>query len=115
MSFEIVDIHADVSVDAKGYPTQVTIESREVIILKDNQVGVLLGKKKHHGKGIFFQGGIINPGWRGSLTIELIVFGEVRIKEGDPIAHALIFTDNGMIEELSTEEGISVGIQENPP
>lgn len=63
-------------------------------MLKDNQVGILLGKKTHHEKGIFFQGGIINPGWEGTLTIELVIFGEAQIKKGEEIAHALIFIDD---------------------
>ena len=39
-------------------------------------------------------GGIINPGWdsniSGPLTIEFTVFGELDIKKGDSIAHAII-------------------------
>ncbi len=115
MSFEIIDIHSNAKVVGKGYPLQLTVSSQEEISLGPNQVGVLLGKNKHHRSGIFFQGGIINPGWSGYLTIELVIFGEATIEIGEAVAHALIFTDHGMIEELSTEEGIAVGIEENPP
>ncbi len=70
-----------------------TVRAEEEITLALNQIGTLHGKKSHHDKGIFFQGGIINPGWSGHLTIELVVFGELRLAKGDEVAHAVIFTE----------------------
>lgn len=93
MKITIRDIHSNVAVRGKGFPQHVTIRSREEVSVGKNQMGILIGKKTHHDKGVFFQGGLINPGWKGYLTIELVIFGEIDIKEGEEVAHAIIFTE----------------------
>jgi deoxycytidine triphosphate deaminase len=65
----------------------------------------LEGKKGHHHKGIFMQGGVLNPGWKGRLTIELTFTNEVKITKGDKIAHAIIFTFDDKVETTRDTKG----------
>ncbi|MCK4354760.1 hypothetical protein KAW43_00160 [Candidatus Parcubacteria bacterium] len=87
----IVDVTASSSVKVVGSGTLI-VESNEEFDLSENEIGLLEGKRSHHHKGIFMQGGVLNPGWKGRLTIEFLLSGEAKIEKGDKIAHAIIFT-----------------------
>ena len=90
MNCEIIDITSSSDIVVKTAIGTVIIISNEYLKLKNNEVGFLEGKRKHHHQGIFMHGGIINPGWEGYLTIEFLVTGELNIKKNDKVAHAII-------------------------
>lgn len=90
MNFRIVDIHAATEVKVRAAQATVIIPTQEIVKLSKDEVGFLEGKFSDHQKGVYMQGGIINPGWTGYLTVELIVFGECDIKVGQEVAHAII-------------------------
>ena len=92
MKFEIVDLTADADISFYGY---ISIKTQQYIEMGPKDVGVILGKHRHHIKGIFCYGGIINPNWSGYLTVELYSTIPVSIKKGEEVAHALIFRDVG--------------------
>ena len=91
MKFRIVQLTSDSDIRVHGAPTCVTVHAQEEIVMGPNEVGHLEGKRTHHQQGAFMQGGMLNPGWRGKPSIEiLLMFGHLEIKRGDEIAHALI-------------------------
>lgn len=90
MKARVINITSASNVKVKTAIGTVIITSNEYIKLKKNEVGFLEGKRKHHHQGIFMQGGIINAGWEGYLTIEFLVTGEVNIQKNDQVAHAII-------------------------
>ncbi len=90
MEFRIVDISSASRVKVKTAQAIVIVPSNETIVLGDDEIGFLEGKFTDHQKGIYMQGGIINPGWSGKITIELIIFGECDIAVGEQLAHAII-------------------------
>ena len=91
MKFRIVQLHSASDVLTHGSGFCVTVQAQETLTLGTNEVGILLGKRTHHQQGAFFAGGILNPGWSGVPSIEMIVFGRLEVKKGDEVAHALIF------------------------
>jgi len=91
MKIRVIDITSASDVKVKSDKATVIIPSDEYIKLSKNEIGTLEGKQSHHIQGIFMQGGIINAGWEGILSIELLIQGEVEIKKGDKVAHAIIF------------------------
>ena len=97
LTIKVVDVTANSSVKVVGSGTLI-VESEEEFDLGENEVGFLEGKRGHHHKGIFMQGGILNPKWRGRLTIEFVFTGEAKITKGDKIAHAIIFTADSNVE-----------------
>ena len=91
MRFRIVQLTSDSDVIVHGAPTCVTVHTQEEISLSPNEVGHMEGKRTHHRRGAFMMGGLLNPGWSGKPSIEiLLMFGYLEIKKGDEIAHALI-------------------------
>lgn len=90
MSFRIMDITSASDIKVKASQAIVMVPSNEYVYVEKDEVGFLEGKFHDHQRGIYMQGGIINPGWGGKLTIELLIFGEVEIKKGQPLAHAII-------------------------
>ena len=98
MKARIINITSASDVKVKASTGTVIIRSNEHLDLKPNEVGQLEGKRKHHHQGVFMQGGIINPGWSGNLMIEFLITGEVDIKKGDKIAHAIIFEMDENVE-----------------
>ena len=94
----IIDITAKGDVKVKAGIATVIVESNEELNLDENEVGFLEGKRSHHHQGVFMQGGIINPGWKGRLTIEFLVTGEIKIVKGDEVAHATIFRLEDAVE-----------------
>lgn len=90
MEFRILDITSASSVRVKAAQASVIVPSNELIGLADDEFGFLEGKFADHKRGIYMQGGVINPGWKGKLTIELLINGECDIKKGQKIAHAII-------------------------
>ena len=102
MKIKVIDITADSNIKVKTAIGTVIIKSNEYIELKKNEIGFLEGKRKHHHRGIFMQGGIINAGWKGHLTIEFLITGEVEIQKNEPVAHAIIIqSDNKVSYEKS--------------
>lgn len=89
---EVVEITSDRSLKGYGSPGILIVESNEMLKLNEYQLGRIEGKKGHHWRFIFMQGGIINPNWEGRLTIELIYFGTIKIEQGEKVAHAIITT-----------------------
>lgn len=92
MEFRVVDITSasQVKIKASGVAT-VILPTNEVLALDEDEVGFLEGRFSHHWKGAYFQGGILNPGWKGRVTCELLVIGgEVEIAKDEQVAHAII-------------------------
>lgn len=91
MDFRIVDITAGSTVRIKSATlTSVIVPTREALELGEDEVGFLEGRFSHHQRGAYFQGGILNPGWKGKITAEFLAFGEFEIEEGEQVAHAII-------------------------
>ena len=90
MKFRLVQLHSDSYVKTHSPQACVTVYSKEEVSLALDEVGILLPKRTHHRQGAFMMGGLLNPGWKGKPTIEIVLFGELEIKEGDEVAHALI-------------------------
>lgn len=90
MDFRIIDISSASKVKVKAAQAIVIVPSNEPIELDDDEIGFLEGKFSDHQKGIFMQGGIINPDWKGKISLELIIFGECDIEVGQYLAHAII-------------------------
>lgn len=93
MSFKIIDLTSSETLQAKGYPAFVQVKTEQTIQLFHDQVGLIIGKHSFHERGIGIFGGIVNPSWKGNLTIEFHVYGEIKISKGEKIAHVIIFTD----------------------
>jgi len=92
MEFRIIEITATSTVRVKSATlTSVIVPTQETLELSKDEVGVLEGRFSHHQKGAYFQGGILNPGWKGNGTAEFLVFGEFEILRGEQVAHAIIF------------------------
>jgi deoxycytidine triphosphate deaminase len=89
---EVIEITSDRSLKGYGSPGILIVESNELLKLNEYQLGRIEGKRGHHHDFIFMQGGIINSGWEGRLTVELIHFGTIKIEEGEKVAHAVITT-----------------------
>jgi len=90
MDFRVIDITSASTVKVKAAQSIIIVPSNELIELGEDEIGVLEGKFTDHQKGIFMQGGIINPGWKGRISLELIIFGECDIESGQKLAHAII-------------------------
>lgn len=90
MDFRVVDVSSASRVKVKASEATVIIPSNEVIELGEDEIGFLEGKFADHQKGIYMQGGLINPGWKGKITIELLILGECTIEVGQKLAHAII-------------------------
>jgi len=99
MEFKVIDITSasKVKIKSSGVST-VILPTNEVLELAEDEIGFLEGRFSHHWKGAYFQGGILNPGWRGRVTCELLVIGgEVEIERGEQVAHALIFKGKNVL------------------
>lgn len=90
MKFKIIDLTSSETIRAKGFPAYVQVKTQEFIELSDLQFGIIEGKRSFHELGIGIFGGLINPQWKGNLTIEFHVFGDIEIQKGQKIAHAII-------------------------
>ena len=90
MTDRIIDLTSAITVKVRSSTAFVQLGTNEDIIMGPNERGSIEGKHSFHEKGIGTMGGNINPSWSGRLTIELMVFGELDIKKGDKIAHAII-------------------------
>ncbi len=99
MEFRIIDITAASTVRIKSASlTSVIVPTKEIIELGEDEVGSLEGRFSHHQKGAYFQGGILNPGWKGKITAEFLVFGEFEIIEGEQVAHAIILKGENILD-----------------
>lgn len=90
MSDRLIDLTTAITVKVRGFPAFVQVGTNEDIALGPDERGSIEGKHAFHNQGIGVMGGNINPSWSGKLTIEFMVFGELDIKKGDKIAHAII-------------------------
>lgn len=98
MEFRIIDITAASTVRIKSATlTSVIVPTREIIELGEDEVGFLEGRFSHHQKGAYFQGGLLNPEWKGRITAEFLVFGEFEIEEGEQVAHAIILKGENVL------------------
>ncbi len=99
MDFRIIDITAASTVRVKSASlTSMIVPTQETIQLDGDEVGFLEGRFSHHQKGAYFQGGILNPGWKGKITAEFLVFGEFEILEGEQVAHAIVLKGKNMLD-----------------
>ena len=64
------------------------VSTLEHIHMPTDVMGVVHDKSSWARQGLTVQNTIIEPGWRGYLTLELVYHGknELRIQQGDPIA-----------------------------
>ena len=90
MDFRVIDISSASKVKVKAAEATVIVPSNELIELGEDEIGFLEGKFSDHQRGIYMQGGIINPSWKGKITIELLIWGECTIEKGQKLAHAII-------------------------
>ena len=90
MTFRILDITSAETVKVRGGPAFAQVNTQETITMADDEVGIILGKHAFHDRGVGTFGGIVNPGWSGKLTIELVIFNEFEIKKGDKLAHVVV-------------------------
>ena len=90
MDFRIVELTSASKVKVRAAQAAVIVPSQEIIHLSDDEIGSLEGRFSDHQRGIYMQGGIIDPGWTGFITIELLIYGECDIEVGQHLAHAII-------------------------
>ena len=90
MDFRVVELTSASKVKVRAAQAAVIVPSRELITLDDDEIGSLEGKFTDHQRGIYMQGGIIDPGWSGYITLELLIYGECDIEVGQHLAHAII-------------------------
>ena len=66
-----------------------------------NVMGVVHDKSSWARKGLTVQNTVIEPGWRGFLTLELVYHGdgELIVCAGDPIAQVVFHWLDGMTEQ----------------
>lgn len=98
MEFRVIEITSASRVRIKSSGiTTVIMPTNELIELGEDEVGFLEGRFSHHWKGAYMQGGILNPGWSGRITAELLVFGEIEIEAGECVAHAIILKGENVL------------------
>lgn len=90
MDFRVVELTSASKVRVRASQAAVIVPSQEFIELGDDEIGSLEGRFSDHQRGIYMQGGIIDPGWYGHITIELLIHGECDIEVGQHLAHAII-------------------------
>ena len=98
MEFRIIEITAASTVRVKSASlTSVIIPTNEILELGEDEVGYLEGRFSHHQEGAYFQGGILNPGWKGKITAEFLVFGEFEVEKGEQVVHAVILKGENVL------------------
>lgn len=95
MTFNVIDLVSPHYVRARGSNAMVQIISEPLVSLGSHQVGIVLSKHKWHMQGMTTFTGIVNPGWSGNITVEIMVNGELIIEPGDSVAHVLVFSEDG--------------------
>lgn len=101
MEFRIIEITAASKIKVKSAAvTTVILPTNEFLELGEDEVGFLEGRFSHHWKGAYMQGGILNPGWSGRITAELLVFGEFEVEAGEPVAHAIILKGKNVLNYI---------------
>ncbi len=99
MTFEVLDLVSPHYVRAVGNGTMIQLLSEPAVSLGAHQVGIVLSKHKWHMQGMTTFTGIVNPGWSGNITVEIMVNGELVIQPGDSVAHVLVFSEGGKDEK----------------
>lgn len=94
MSYGLSAAGYDIRVDQSFvmWPLRFTLASSvEEFDMPDDLLGIVCDKSTWARRGITVQNTVIEPGWRGFLTIELCnhSWGFRRIRAGDPIAQIL--------------------------
>lgn len=71
--------------------------------MPNNVVGVVHDKSTWARRGLAVQNTVIEPGWKGFLTLELSYHGdeELIVENGDPIAQVLFHRVEGHVEPYS--------------
>ena len=97
--------------------------TKERFIMPDNMIGMVHDKSSWARKGLAVQNTIIEPGWRGYLTLELTNHGNgpIIIEAGEPIAqivfqfldHATMYPYAGKYQDQNP--GPQPAIEENEP
>jgi len=66
-------------------------------------VGIVHDKSSLARRGLAAQNTVLEPGWRGFLTLELTNHGTkpIRLEAGQPIAQILFHTVTGVVEPYS--------------
>ena len=90
MDFRIIELTSASEVKVRSANAVVIVPTEQYIALEADEVGFFEGRYSDHQKGIYMQGGIINPLWCGYATAELAITGEIDIKVGQKVAHAII-------------------------
>jgi deoxycytidine triphosphate deaminase len=90
---KILPVRAAHPIHAFAAEGTVIINAMDSIKLGPNEVGIIEGKYRHHKKGWYMQGGMVNPGWEGILTVEIKYSGEIDIKLGEEICQVVVIGD----------------------
>lgn len=108
VEFKVGDIHRFLSANEAyrmgRYDPGHTFElasTMEHFIMPDNVMGVVHDKSSWARKGLTVQNTVIEPGWRGFLTLELIYHGEggLIVCDGDPIAQIVFHRLDELTEQ----------------
>ncbi len=93
MRFEVVKLIATKAAGPflKGELLQVGTNPR--VALGMDQIGIIISSHRFNDDGVVCLGGIVHPGWQGSLTVELMSRGDLSVEKGDKVAHLVIFTE----------------------
>lgn len=76
------------------------VQTRELLMLPHNLVGILSGKGSLIFRGLFVSQGKIDPGFKGPLRVGLLNAGRASylLKSGDPLCSCLFFRLDSHIE-----------------
>ena len=85
------DIRLDQNTELKPHEFKLA-SSREYFSMPDDVVGIVHDKSSHARRGVSVFNTVIDPGWRGYLTLEMVNHSEVtvRLSAGDPIAQVIL-------------------------
>jgi len=94
MEFRVIDLIAKekaASIDPSFGPSLITTwVSTQNVKLEDDEVGIILQKKKVSEKGVIVITGMVHSGWYGPLSLLTITPSFHLIELDKPIAHLLI-------------------------
>lgn len=99
MSVQVIDITVTdhLKVKVVNQTTWVVVDTNEVVVVPENGVGFILGKRRHQVRGIYVQAGIIHPGWSGRLSPCITVLNDFECFPGQKIAHAVIISGEDLL------------------
>ncbi len=93
MKIEIIELTSaeTVVVRAPHVPEFVAIRTLEEVVIGPSDYGIIEGKLSNAQRGILCNSGIVHPGFRGTLTPFLTIWGNALIPKGMQVAHLMIF------------------------